>query len=230
MTTYKDIEYTLTRRKRKTASIHIERDGSVSLIVPDTLSNSDVEDLIENKRYWIYKSLAEWNDLNATRVQREFVSGEGFFYLGRSYRLMFVEEQAKPLMLKNGFFCLRTKKNGKTVSPHEAFKDFYRQRGKDRIPERVSLYQGQLGVKSPEVRVMELHHRWASCSENGALNFHWKCMMAPITILDYIVVHELAHLIYPRHTDAFWNEVDKILPDYRERKEWLKNHGAEMDL
>ncbi len=80
------------------------------------------------------------------------------------------------------------------------------------------------------IRVIDLKNRWASCTPEGKLNFHWKCMMSPATILDYIVVHELAHLIHPNHSAAFWNEVDKVLPDYGERKEWLRVHGAGMDL
>jgi predicted metal-dependent hydrolase len=72
--------------------------------------------------------------------------------------------------------------------------------------------------------------RWASCTPGGTLNFRWRCLMAPLTILDYIEVHELAHLIHANHTQAFWNEVDKVMPDYQERKEWLGLKGAGMDL
>ena len=77
MKTYKDIPYTLHRSDRKTASIYIERDGEVSVLVPTTLEESQIEELLESKRRWIYSGLAEWQDLNATRVHREFVSGEG---------------------------------------------------------------------------------------------------------------------------------------------------------
>jgi predicted metal-dependent hydrolase len=93
---YKDIPYTLTRSRRKTASIHIERDGQVSILVPTKLSDAEVDDLIEKKLVWIYKNLAEWCDMNATQVEREFVNGEGFLYLGRSYRLKLVEDQTAP--------------------------------------------------------------------------------------------------------------------------------------
>jgi len=79
-----------------------------------------------------------------------------------------------------------------------------------------------MGVVPKGIKVQELQHRWASCTKAGMLNFHWKIMMAPLTILDYIVVHELAHIIYANHTEAFWNEVDKILPDYLDRKQWLR--------
>lgn len=72
--------------------------------------------------------------------------------------------------------------------------------------------------------------RWASCGVNAVLNIHWKCMMAPAKIIDYIVVHELCHLHQTNHSDAFWNEIDKILPDYKERKDWLRNYGASLNI
>jgi predicted metal-dependent hydrolase len=78
--------------------------------------------------------------------------------------------------------------------------------------------------------VMELQHHWASCSPKGDLNFHWRCLMAPLSVLDYIVVHELAHLIHLNHSPAFWNLVDKILPSYPKQMAWLKHNGAGLDL
>ena len=114
--------------------------------------------------------------------------------------------------------------------PYNAFKEFYREKGQDKIAARVEYFKTKMGVNPGEVRVMELKNRWASCSEKQHLNFHWKCLMAPLNIIDYIVVHELAHLKQKNHTDAFWGEVDKVMPDYRERKEWLGQNGARMDL
>ncbi len=227
---YKDISYTLTRSKRKTASIHVERDGQVSIIVPLKLSNDEVNGLIEKKLVWIYKNLAEWCDLNATRVEREFVNGEGFLYLGRSYRLNLVEDQSAPLILKNGCFCLRTGSTGKKVNAQDVFKEFYKEKAVSKLTDRVGIYAQPMGVTPKGIKVQELQHRWASCTKAGMLNFHWKCMMAPLTILDYIVVHELAHLHHANHTDAFWNEVDKVLPDFLDRKQWLRVNGAGMSL
>jgi len=229
MQTYKDIEYTLRRSQRKTASIYIERDGQVSVFVPEDLSDAAIEALLERKRKWIYRNLAEWEDLNATRVQREYVNGEGFMYLGRSYRLKLVDEQETPLLLKDGYFCLRST-NGSAPDADAAFKEFYRQKGKKRIPERVACFQSRMDVEPKAIKILDLKNRWASCSSGGNVNFHWKCMMAPPSVLDYIVVHELAHLIHPNHTEAFWNEVDKVMPDYQDRKEWLRQNGAGMDL
>ncbi len=229
MRTYKDIEFSLKRSHRKTASIYIERDGEISVLVPEKLSDRQVEELLESKRKWIYRGLAEWQDLNARRVHRDYVNGEGFLYLGRSYRLKLVPDLPEPLMLKDGYFCLRGT-NGAIPDAHAAFKAFFREKGNAHIPPRVTYFQAKMDVQPKSIKVIELKHRWASWTPGGNLNFHWKCMMAPLTILDYIVVHELAHLIYPNHTAAFWNEVDKVLPDYRERKEWLRINGAGMDL
>ncbi|WP_247832741.1 M48 family metallopeptidase [Bradyrhizobium sp. 200] len=87
-----------------------------------------------------------------------------------------------------------------------------------------------VGVERDEVVVKELGYHWASCGVGGALNFHWKTLMAPQTVIDYIVVHELCHLRHRDHSGAFWNEVDNVLPRYRERKEWLRRNGAALDI
>lgn len=225
--THRDITYDLRRSGlRKTASLFIERDGGVTLIVPESLSDDQVSELVEQKRSWIYRGLAEWRDLNANRVQREFVNGEGFLYLGSSYRLRLVENQAETLMLRNGYFCLRSD----CADPATAFRDFYRAKGLPRLRERVAFYEAKAGVASKSVRVMELKNRWASCSPTGNLTFHWRCLMAPRTVLDYIVAHEVVHLKHPNHTEAFWGALDRLLPDYSERKDWLRQHGAQMAL
>ena len=167
--------------------------------------------------------------MNARKSPRDYVNGEGFLYLGRSYRLKLVSELDEPLMLKDGYFCLRAN-NGSIPDADVAFKEFYRQKGAARIPPRGGYFQSQMDMRPKSIRVMELKNRWASCTPSGNLNFHWKCMMAPLSIIDYIVVHELAHLIHQNHSAAFWNEVDKVMPDYRDRKEWLRTNGAGMDL
>lgn len=224
---YKDIEYKLAVSGRKTASIYIERDGSISVLAPQQWSQQQIEEVLERKRAWIYRSVAEWEDLNSVRTTREFVAGEGFLYLGRTYRLRIVEDQSKPLMLKNGYFYMHTDALGR---PYHTFKEFYRNKGQARLEERVQYYKNKMGVKPADIRILELHNRWASCTATHNLNFHWKCMMAPLQIIDYIVVHELAHLKHKNHTDYFWGEVDKVMHDFQERKEWLRQYGAAMDI
>lgn len=230
--TNKDISYEIVRSQRATADIVIERDGRVLVRAPESIPDERIEDIVEAKLAWIYKSLAEWRDLNATRVLREYRNGEGFLYLGRSYRLSLVANQTEPLLLKNGRFNLRRDlvDEGEITAARTVFRDYYIARGQERISQRVAYYAPKVGVTPQAIDVRELGFRWASCSPNGNLAFHWKCMMAPQTIIDYIVVHELCHIHHLDHTDAFWNEVDKILPSYAERREWLSKNGAGLDV
>ena len=212
--------------------IVLERDGRVLVRAPEELPTERIERLVESKEYWIYKNLADWRDLNATRVLREYRNGEGFLYLGRSYRLSLSSDQNEPLILKDGRFHLRRDvvDQGEVPAAQAAFRDFFVRRGLDRIGKRVRYFTPKVGVEYRKIDVRELGYRWASCSPSGNLAFHWRCMMAPAKIVDYIVVHELCHFHHLDHTDAFWNEVDKVMPDYRERKDWLRRNGAGLDL
>ena len=232
LTRDKKISYQVVRSRRSTADIVVERDGRVVVRAPTSVPDERIEDMVESKRYWIYKTLAEWRDLNATRILREYRNGEGFLYLGRSYRLLLVADQTEAILLKGGRFCLRRDliENGNIATAQEAFRDYYIARGRERILQRVAYYAPKVGVTPRNFDVRDLGNRWASCSPNGNVAFHWKCMMAPPMIIDYIVVHELCHMRHLDHTEAFWNEVDKVMPNYRERKEWLRQNGAGLDV
>jgi hypothetical protein len=225
--TYKDIEFTLKKSERKTTSIYIERDGSVSVLAPKPFDMERVQITLEKKRSWIYRNLAEWEDLNRTRVHREYVNGESFLYLGRRYQLELVKTQDVPLALKNGKFCL-----AKDFVPkaERYFQEFYKAKLTLRLNERIGQYSDRMGMTPKSVKVMELKNRWGSCSATGAINIHWKCAMLPLSVLDYIAVHELAHINEPNHTPAFWRAVEKVLPHYEEQKKWLKFNGAGMSL
>lgn len=163
---------------------------------------------------------------------REYRNGEGFLYLGRSYRLLLVADQGEALQLRNGRFCLRREivDRRSVAGARDAFREFHVQRGRERLQRRVAYYAPKVGVRPRSVDVRDLGFRWASCSRARHLAFHWKCMMAPPTIIDYIVVHELCHFHQLDHTEAFWNEVDKVMPEYRDRKDWLRKHGAALDV
>jgi len=229
----RDIEYQLLPgTDRKTTDIVIERDGKVVVRPPAHYAPEQVDEVVESKRMWIYRNLAEWKDLNACAVVREWVSGETFLYLGREHRLTLVSGQDIPLKLIHGAFCLKRSciEQQGTSGAREAFKQFYITKGRERLASAVARYAPKVGVTPGNIRVKEMGYRWASCGASGSLNFHWKCMMAPPSIIDYIVVHELCHLHQRDHSDAFWNEIDKVLPDYKERKNWLRLHGVKLDL
>jgi predicted metal-dependent hydrolase len=221
------IDIIVKKSNRKTVSIFVERDGSVSALVPETLTTKHIQEIMISKSYQIHKNLAEWKQLNERNIIREYVSGQSFMYLGRNYRLKVVNEPLGMLVFKKGIFYL-----GKNeVSKGDIyFKDFYKAKLEKKIVPIIKLYEDRLGVKSNQIKVMELQHRWASCTEKGNLHFHWKCAMAPIDVLNYIVAHELTHLIHMNHSQAFWNELDKVIPNYEKQQLWLKYNGAGMDL
>lgn len=226
------LRYGVVRSRRATADIIIERDGSLLVRAPEWVDDEQVEAIVDSRLYWIYRGLAEWRDLNATRVLREFKSGEGFLYLGRAYRLLLVQRQEEPLTLKGGRFRLRRDlvEGGDIEQAQEAFRRYYVSRGQDRISRRVEYFAAKVGVDVSSVDVRDTGHQWATWSPSGRLAFHWKCMMAPATVIDYIVAHELCHFLHADHTQAFWNEVDKVMPQYLERKDWLRRNGAALDL
>ena len=228
-----DIAYQLLPgANRQTTDIVIERDGQITVRPPLRMTPEQVDQTVLSKRTWIYRNLAEWRELNAARVLREWVNGESFRYLGSSYRLLLVKKQDEPLMLKDGrFHLLRSViESDDKDAAQNAFESLYAEKGRDRITRRVAFFSRKVGVVPGKVLIKNLGYRWASCLKNGDLHFHWKCMMAPATVIDYIVVHELCHLHHRDHSADFWNEVDKVMPDHRERKEWLRVRGAELDL
>jgi predicted metal-dependent hydrolase len=229
----RDIDYQLMPgTARKTTDIVIERNGVVVVRPPLDYSPEQVDAVVDSKRLWIYRNLAEWRDLNASVVTREFVAGETFLYLGSAYRLNLVNGQSTPVKLKDGRFLLDRQlvESGGLEKVRKAFQDFYTDKGVQRFEQRVAFFSPKVGVQPSSIKVKDMGFRWASCSNTGSLNFHWKCMMAPRTVVDYIVVHELCHLHHRNHSDAFWNEVDKIIPDWKERKAWLRDNGVSLGI
>lgn len=221
------VEIAIQKSERKTVSIFIERNGTVSARVPEKLNDEEIREILKAKEYQIFKNLAEWTQLNENAVEREYVNGQSFLYLGRNYRLKLVEEKLDGIQFnRNTFFLSKADKQ----KAKELFVKFYKDKLNSKIHPIIARYKNQLGVEPNQIKVMELQNRWASCTPNGNVNFHWKCAMAPIDVLHYIVVHELAHLIHNNHTQAFWNEVDKLLPNYHEQVNWLKINGVGMSL
>ncbi len=207
-------------------SIYIEPNGNVLVRAPKDIPQKKLDAIMDLKSYWIYKSVAELQELNRTKVTRQIAHGEGFLFLGKSYKLKIEKNLKTPLALTQKYFMLH---EDKIQNAREYFVNFYREKGKEHIPPRVEYFKKKLGVEPQTIRIMDLKNRWASRSQKN-LNFHWKVMLAPLTIIDYIIVHELAHIKKPDHSPDFCEIVGTIIPDYLERKNWLKNNGAWLDI
>lgn len=224
--TCKDIAYSLTQTDRKTISIYVEPDGRITVRAPRRLDLYKINNIIDMKRPWIYRGIAELKELNRTKANRSFVNGEGYLYLGKSYRLKIEKNLNQPLSLKQGFFMLD---ESQTQKAKQHFINFYKEKGRKHIAERVDYFKKKIGVEPKPTRIMELKKRWASRSRTG-LNFHWKIMLAPVSVIDYIVVHELAHLKREDHSLHFWEIVESVIPNYAEKKNWLRLNGANLDI
>ncbi|MDI9591554.1 MAG: SprT family zinc-dependent metalloprotease [Bacteroidota bacterium] len=221
-----DIKIEKTER-RKTISIFIERDGSAKVLAPASASDETIETAIKSKEYLIFTKLAKWKELNQGKVNREYVNGQSFLYLGRNYRLKLTESQEVPLKIKGGFFLLDKNYLSKA---EKVFKEFYKEKALLKIKERIKVHIDKFSIKPTSVKVVDLQNRWASWTPKNGLNFHWKCVMAPVKVLDYIIMHEMVHMKHPNHSADFWNELDKKMPDFREQEDWLKRNGVKMSL
>jgi predicted metal-dependent hydrolase len=221
-----DLVFDLRRsERRKTVGITIERDGSLVVTAPTGLAQHEIERIAARKRGWIYTRLAEREQLGPGPLRKEFVAGESLAYLGRRYRLFWSEDaDGPPLSLASNRFLLRRGEGGHGM---ELFRRFYSERGLEWLPRRIERVADRIGVAPGELSVRELGYRWGSCSSRG-LNFHWRIMQLPPRIIEYVIAHELVHLIEPHHGPAFWKRLERAMPDYRRRKGWLVEHGREF--
>lgn len=175
---------------------------------------------------WIYTKLAQKERLQKQVPQKQFVDGEGFLYLGRSYRLKLVDIQLAPLRLINGRFMLR---RAVVADGRKHLIYWYTQRAKLWLRAKVQDYAERMEVLPGDVTVQDLGYRWGSCGKGDCLFFHWKTILLPPQIAEYVVVHELAHLHQPHHTPAFWQRVERAMPDFERRKIWLAEHGTNVE-
>ncbi|MHA3060054.1 M48 family metallopeptidase [Acinetobacter sp. ANC 4636] len=214
-------------RIRNSMCLTVERDGSISLALPLDATHQEVEQFVKSKTFWLYTKLAEKEELRQKTIPRkQFVAGEGFLYLGRSYRLKIEKNIELPIQLKKGRLVLSSDKVDEAQS---YLISWYKKKAEKWIEARFEDFKSQIVVQPEKIHIRDLGYRWGSCSRNKYLYFHWKIILLPKSLIDYVLVHELIHLIEPEHNDAFWKLVALIMPDYEERKIQLDKIGAETD-
>jgi len=206
--------------------ITVERTGELILCAPPEVSIDQLRQFVSEKRFWIYTKLAEKDRLQHQVPHKEFVAGEGFLYLGRSHRLKLVDDQDSPLKLVNGRFALR---HDAQAGAREHFVRWYSEKARAWLSGRVADYQSRMEVAPAGVKVQDLGYRWGSCGKGDWLYFHWKTILLPVRIAEYVVVHEIAHLHESHHTPAFWLRVERAMPDYAQRRVWLAEHGIDVE-
>ena len=226
------ITFNLIYRKRKTMSIEVETTGEVTVIVPVGTATEDVIEKVKSRAGWIVFKQYESKFINDTKIEREAVSGESYMYLGRNYSLdIRVDENIDNISVKlfQGKFVVNTYTKDEDLIK-KAMENWYREKTLAKVKERVSYYSSYFNDEVTTVKVKEQKKRWASCTSKNELLFNWRCVMAPVFVLDYIVVHEMCHMEYKNHSKDFWNRVYAVMPDYEVRKLWLRNNGIKMDI
>lgn len=226
------ITFNLIYRKRKTMSIEVESTGEVTVIAPVGTSTEDIMEKVKSRAGWIVSKQYESKFINDTKINREAVSGESYMYLGRNYSLdIRVDENIDNISVKlfQSKFVVNTYTKDKDLIK-KSMENWYREKTLAKVKERVSYYSSYFSNEVTSVKVKEQKKRWASCTPKNELLFNWRCVMAPVFVLDYIVVHEMCHMEYKNHSKDFWNRVYAVMPDYEVRKSWLKNNGIKMDI
>jgi len=222
-----DLCFALKRSpRRKTMQITVDRNGELVLSAPLEVEESKLRQFILEKRFWIYTKLAEKDRLQRRVPGKEYVDGEGFLYLGRSYRLRLVDDQDVPLKLANGRFLLL---RNEVPRGREHFVRWYSQHARTWLSTRLTDYRARMEIDAAGLRVQDLGYRWGSCGKGNWLYFHWKTILLPARIAEYVVVHEIAHLHEPHHTPEFWLRVERAMPDFAQRKTWLAEHGMDVE-
>ena len=211
-------------RQRKTIEIVVERDASLVLKAPPTVTIERATRFITAKRQWVYRKLVEKDALSGPPVVKQFVEGEGFSYLGRSYRLTLTPEGTR-VRLDRGRFHLSA---GEVDQGAEAMRRWYTEVGTKWLRKRIRPWAARLGEEFVIVEVRDLGFRWGSArplTGPQRINIHWATLQLPPTLIDYVLVHELAHLREHNHTPEFWSIVERLMPGYQTQTTTLASVG-----
>ena len=213
--------------RRKSVQVTVDREGELILSAPDHCPIATMEHFVQEKRLWIYTKLAEKEALKPHRVTKQYVNGEGFPYLGRSYRLLLVRDsdQAPAVKLEQGRFKMH-----RSAAPQgrDYLIRWYTSHAQTWLTRRLKRHQPRIAATPTSLTVQDLGYRWGSCGKNNRLYFHWRTILLPPRIADYIIAHELVHLHEPHHTPEFWTRLERAMPDFAQRKQWLAENGGEQ--
>jgi predicted metal-dependent hydrolase len=218
-----DLQYQVVYSKRKTLGITVARDCSITVRAPFGLDKEKIRALLESKKSWLYEKThhLQKNSDKHQLLKKELVSGESMPYLGKHYRLQVLNADVEQIVFKQKFVICKTNQ----TQMDSLFKNWYFDKAKQKITQRVTIYAKKLGLQYNAVKITNAKRHWGACTAKRNLIFNWKLIKAPLSVIDYIVVHELAHLIEANHSSHFWRIVKTNYPDYQKAKDWLKQNG-----
>jgi len=230
------IYYELTKTKRKTIGIIVDKNGKVKVHAPSYVSDRQIREVVQKKADWIIKKVNEIAEKNLNSVYRQFVNGEKFLFLGKECTLEIAEKDlGKPeVLLKGDTIVVYISRELSVESRRQTIKEvlikWYRQRFAEIVKERIEKHSVRLKAAPRKVVVKDQKTIWGSCSKKGNINLNWRLIMAPLHVIDYVVVHELCHLKFMNHSKDFWNLVESIQPSCYENRKWLKANGHRLEI
>lgn len=205
--------------RRSTLGLTVDRFGELVIHAPESSDRDELARWTRSKLIWVHQKLLEKSGALQRVREPEFVSGESFSYLGKTFRLKIVRGAKEPLQFDGKNFLLSDSARTNAVVH---FRHWYTQTGTEWLRHRVRLLSRRLGVDATRVNVRDLGYRWGSCSKNGVVYFNWKLLQVAPRVIDYVIAHELAHLLERRHGPELWRILDRSLPDWRARSDELQ--------
>jgi predicted metal-dependent hydrolase len=220
-----ELNYKVVFSKRKTLTITVERDRSVVVTAPEGTSPEKIRQVVESRKLWIFEKTRHAQKYSPLPHPpgKELVSGESLPYLGRQYRIELTDDEGT-IRFEQKFLIPRS-----LVNQSEVFRKWFMAKAEEKILPRVALHARNLGVTYKQAKIGDGKYRWGSCTPNDNVIFNWRLIKAPMFVIDYVVVHELAHLVESNHTPEFWNIVKAQAPTMEKAKAWLQKYGALLE-
>jgi predicted metal-dependent hydrolase len=222
-----ELNYAIERSaKRKKLTITVERDRSVVVHAPEAVSEEKIRAIVETRRQWIYGKTKHLQKYGLPHPPgKELVNGESTLYLGRLYQIELVHHDSKEIRFGQRFLIPTQLADARK----KVLQSWYIEKAKEKILPRANKIAHDLGVEFENAKIVDNRYRWGSCTIRNNVNFNWRLIKAPMYVVDYVIVHELAHLLEANHTPRFWNIVRAQLPKMEKAKEWLKGNGGILE-
>lgn len=222
---------------RETVNLSVDSSLELTVTAPMTATVADIESVLDSRQEWLLQKLYGLQDQEEPPYPKEYVTGEKLQYRGRRYPLEVVEADVPQpeLSFDDQAFTLRVHNldagsDGVSVRrKRQAVVDWFVGRAETELPERASRFEPRLGAEEICVEVGELDGRWGEY-DGGTVRLNWRIVRAPVRIQDYVLAHELAHSVHGEHSDSFWNTVGALVPDYEDRREWLRINGNTLTI
>jgi len=224
--------YQLIKSKRKTIAISFDRDGNLVVKAPLWVNDQEVENFVKSKEEWILSAhrrlkRAKEKEL-ASRLGLE--NGDELYYLGEKRILNVVRESRSRAKVRSALdrLVLYVPYEADYEYKREQLEKWYRKEALFVISEKAGKFAGILGVSFKDIHIKDQKSRWGSCSSKGNLNFNWRILMAPEPVCDYVIIHELCHLVHMDHSPDFWELVGNVCPYYSQCRKWLRDNVGEL--